>query len=432
VTSRSGEPVPSTLTWLAHSESERRQTQEVIRLLEEPGTVDEMGLGRIRDALADLMFPGTSTLHTRARYFLLIPWAYRELERQSPLSDPTQRARYLEVRTIEALRAQRELSEGSLVDSVPVDDEGIIGDQAGAALVQLPSQAYWNGLLLWGIRLKPGSRSLCHRMLSRFDLRRALVDEDGEPLPGGLGSWWDPHMPDPPPGWRRCASLALSRVEAEYLHERVTTRLASSTLAELLEVGLPDGIDSIWELDLHTRERLSGTSRELIDHADRFSLLMHGAALLYNILLAEEAGREERLEQHRAAFEEWTAQLTARIGELGIWHGDIERFWTVVARGNQRVPSALERGFVESWIELARAAPQPTLADSDRARALIADRERRLKRAHARLGNPSALENWGGSSGASRLNFRWPYAAGVLRDIRVGLGRAPVEAEQDA
>jgi hypothetical protein len=424
--------VPSTLTWLAHSESERRQTQEVIRLLEEPGTVDEMGLGRIRDALADLMFPGTSTLHTRARYFLLIPWAYRELERQSPLSDPAQRARYLEVRTIEALRAQRELPDGSLVEGVPADDEGIIGDQAGATLVQLPSQAYWNGLLLWGVRVKPGSRSLCHRMLSRFDLRRALVDEDGEPLPGGLGSWWDPHMPDPPPGWRRCASLALSREEAEYLHERVTTRLANSMLAELLELGVPDDIDWIWELEPQARGRLASASRELIDHADRFSLIMHGAALLYNILLSEEAGREERLEEHRASFERWAAQVTARAAELRAWRDDVDRFWAVVAGGNPRVPSIAERAFVENWSELALAQPQPSLARSQDARALIADRERRLKRAHARLGNPSALENWGGSSGASRLNFRWPYAVRLLRDIRVGLGRASAEAGADA
>lgn len=40
---------------------------EVIDLFREHDTRDELGLGVICDALADLLFPGTSTLQTRAR-----------------------------------------------------------------------------------------------------------------------------------------------------------------------------------------------------------------------------------------------------------------------------------------------------------------------------------------------------------------------------
>ncbi len=54
---------------------------QVIDLFREKGTLDELGIGAIRDALSDLLFPGTSTIQTRPRYFLLVPWAFLRLER---------------------------------------------------------------------------------------------------------------------------------------------------------------------------------------------------------------------------------------------------------------------------------------------------------------------------------------------------------------
>ena len=41
---------------------------------------DELGLGVIRDAFVDRLFPGTSTIRTRARYFLFVPWLFRMLK----------------------------------------------------------------------------------------------------------------------------------------------------------------------------------------------------------------------------------------------------------------------------------------------------------------------------------------------------------------
>jgi len=47
--------------------------QNVLALLKEPGTLDELGIGQVRDAFADVLFPGFSTIQTHARYFLAIP-----------------------------------------------------------------------------------------------------------------------------------------------------------------------------------------------------------------------------------------------------------------------------------------------------------------------------------------------------------------------
>ena len=61
----------STFAWLDHSEEQRRQILDVLDLFREKGTIDELGLGTIRDAFADMLFPGTSAPQTKARYFLL-------------------------------------------------------------------------------------------------------------------------------------------------------------------------------------------------------------------------------------------------------------------------------------------------------------------------------------------------------------------------
>jgi len=78
--------MPSSFAWLDHSESDRRKALDVVDLFREQGTRDELGIGTVRDALADSLFPGISTIQTRAKYFLFIPWIYRALEENKTMS----------------------------------------------------------------------------------------------------------------------------------------------------------------------------------------------------------------------------------------------------------------------------------------------------------------------------------------------------------
>lgn len=59
----------SFIAWMDYSEADRRQALDVIDLFSQSEARDKLGLGTIRDA----MFPGTSTIQTRAKYFLFIP-----------------------------------------------------------------------------------------------------------------------------------------------------------------------------------------------------------------------------------------------------------------------------------------------------------------------------------------------------------------------
>ena len=62
------------LGWIDFSKDERDKDLSVIHKLDEQSAVDELGIGAIRDAFADYFFPGTSTVQTRAKYFLVVPY----------------------------------------------------------------------------------------------------------------------------------------------------------------------------------------------------------------------------------------------------------------------------------------------------------------------------------------------------------------------
>ena len=180
--------MPSTFTWLDNSESDRRRALEVIDLFAQPGTLDELGIGTIRDALADQMFPGTSTIQTRARYFLFIPWIYLDLERRRVPS-----AKISELARQEEIRLARSLAENE------ADASGVIGKEAGRHLKRLPSAIYWSGLQRWGLRQSRASQDSYHRSLDRLYAdrrawREAGHDREGQSAPPGI---WHPHIPDP-------------------------------------------------------------------------------------------------------------------------------------------------------------------------------------------------------------------------------------------
>ncbi len=57
----------SAFVWLDYSERERRKMLDVVDLFGEHDTRDELGIGSVRDAFADMLFPGTGTIMTRVR-----------------------------------------------------------------------------------------------------------------------------------------------------------------------------------------------------------------------------------------------------------------------------------------------------------------------------------------------------------------------------
>jgi hypothetical protein len=396
----------STFTWLDFSERERRKALDVIDQFRDEDTRDELGFGTVRDALADLLFPGISTIQTRARYFLFIPWIYKGLEgRRIGYPDIRQRSRRAEVALIDALANSGE-------------ELGVIGFLSRGRLQRLPSNVYWSGLRTWGILLFDRSQEEYHRWLNRYYARldEAVHPDDGETLsPDGSGNW-HPYLPGPPDDFPASANFNLTWEEADYLTDRIRQMVPSSLLAYFVERGVSsEDAEFPW---LHPGySGLPPRLREWLDQSQHFSEIMHGAVLVYNMLLAESrAETAELAEEYRGRLVEWWQDsLVVRLSPLT---ADRDRFWNVVHADEGHLIPLRTRTFVDQWYQLVlSAADVSALVDGRSARTLVRERERSIKGARARIGNEKMLAGWRGHSGDRRLSYRWRQAANIIDDI---------------
>ena len=127
------------IAWLDASREDQRRMREIVNLFTQSESRDELGIGQVRDTFSDALFPGISTLHTRARYLLFVPWCFTDAAAQGGT----------------AARAERRAAEneraliGGLRELGATD--GLIGRVAGVAVKTLPSALYWGALRQYGI-----------------------------------------------------------------------------------------------------------------------------------------------------------------------------------------------------------------------------------------------------------------------------------------
>lgn len=407
----------STFAWLDHDESERRKMLEVVNLFREKGTLDELGFGTIRDTFADHFFPGTSTIQTRVRYFLFIPWVYLKLEQERVTSAQVDE---------QARRWQAQLAR-SLTAGGEADGTGVIGREAGERLQRPPSVVYWSGLWRWGIRTFSGSLAQYHLIFDQLaqESRRGLRSDDteGELVEVSRRNWHG-SLPDAPADLFDKSSFRLGREEAQYLQERILTSVPGTFLAHIVQGRrLPERVDAPWlypDLDRLPRE-LQAT----VEHARRFSMLAQGAQLIYNLMMAEMAvesgirADSELVDRYRDRLGGWIDSLRSELPVFRAWNRG--EFWALVRQLNPSLRHATYR-FAESWMTFALEEPAGVAVRRD-VRSLIADREWRLKGGLARLRSRRALERWNGESGIGQLTFRWNEGRRVAADIIDGLTR---------
>jgi hypothetical protein len=361
-----------------------------------------------------MLFPGTSTIMTRARYFLLVPWAYQRLEKSRVRSaEIAARARQAELNLVEPIERSD-------------DNDGNIGKVAKNTLKRLPSSVYWQGLSVWGIRSIRGAQVQYHRsldgyyaQLTRHGGRAAERDLEHDDL---ITPNWHAGLVPPPEDFPKECSLRLTRIEGEYLAERIrlSPACSGSLLAELVAQKRCN-TDAAFAWEHPHCAALPARLRELLDHAQNFSEVMHGAPLLYNLILGEQTRRDESVAKYRRDLGGWALLVSERSHALAKW--DRERFWELVRSANPRI-TVPTRQFINSWWDLTLAGDAARLCDSPAARLLISERERQLKKTLARISNPRnprPQELWTGESGTAQLEFRWLISQRLLHDIFDGL-----------
>ena len=398
----------STLGWLDSSEQERRTVLELVSAMNEPGTLDELGIGTIRDTIADALFPGISTVQTRARYFLFIPWIMEMAEYGSP--------RYTEDNS---RRLQLQLCD-ALVRAHGTEP-GVIGRQAGAALQIWPLSIYWWGLVNWGICRYPGSTD------SYFEDRRrppAWQMVDGaleDPIEGRRDEATDrPHdswasMPEPPPGFPKVATFVLTPDESRYLRDQVVLTHPQSYLAHILQFGtVCDFVTADYPWDHPVAEAVPESLGARLLDARLFSLVHRGATLLYNLMLAQALEHEVGIERYSSGLASWSEAIGSAEPDLRRW--DRVGMWTRLLDENPRLRPRT-RDFVDRWFTLASSPEGTPIWESQEARRLIRDREHALKGGRARLTYAEARDRRRGYPASGRLEFRWTQVQRITSDI---------------
>ena len=397
----------ATLTWLDLTASDRDKMRRVLDLFNEQGTLDEMGLGSLRDAISDALFPGTSYLQTRLRYVLFVPWIYQRLE--SRLRGDTgvaEAARQAEIGLIGPL----EQSSGG---------DGIIGVRARTSLVRLPSSVYWSALTTWGIFQHQQSQGWYHSNFAALIRGDSVARADDPGVVWNRQPNWHPRLPGPPVYFPAEASFALTREEADFLRGRMEERCSGTLLAWLACHGSDTPADNVWD-DPDALRAPNGV-RSTVELARRFSLHVEGMPLLYNLLVAERRSDElgthdnDTIDKYRAELAEWM------VREANECRYQPDILWQLLPRRGVRL-RASQRLFVERWTQRIAELEPGAVASDGALRWLIHNRELHLKGARARLANANRLLDWQPGVGVGRMDFRWVRVRRLLIDLHRGIG----------
>ena len=202
----------SSIGWLDLDAAASERVATLLRSLEEPGTLDVLGLGSIRDAFSDMLSPGTSTVQTRLRYFIFLPWIFKRLEDQDlSAAEFARKLRDAEAQLIDRLRP---LGSG----------QGVIGSVAGRDLRRMPSDIYWGSMEAWGIRRL--NLSLAEYAQQAATNGRILPerDDDGNATKARVSMW--ANLPPAPRGF---PSSKIDPSERQDRPERATRSTSGSS-----------------------------------------------------------------------------------------------------------------------------------------------------------------------------------------------------------
>ena len=403
--------MPSMIAWLDASREDQRRMREIVNLFTQSESRDELGIGQVRDAFSDSLFPGTSTLHTRARYLLFVPWCYLAAEAQG----------------VSGARLERRVSDNeraligglkALALTQPGADDGLIGRVAGVAVKTLPSALYWGALRQYRILR-------VEEPLDAFGLQAAFDPEQDELAERAISAW-SPTLPAIPAGFPRHpeTGFELTREEALWLQERMLGGTEDTLLNHLVTKGnRPEAKSSApWNdpICLAAKPEV----RPVLEHARLLSLALYGASSLYNLLIAElyEKAKHTRVEDpidtFRGRLHEWVQECHGQTNALAAW--ERRDFWQHVLAVNPLVRPQT-RAFLTAWFERVCTLDIDNAADDRALRKLVADRERRQKGNQSRLTNPRLLASWSGEAGTRRLTYRWDQVNRVVQDLHDGL-----------
>lgn len=276
------------LGWIDFSKGERDKVLGVLDSLTESGTLDELGIAPIRDGFADLFFPGTSTLHTHAKYYLLVPYACKDLERSVTLNYNTAYSRLYEI----------ERSTAEILHKSNPHELGIIGGgyvNRREWIKRPPSTLYWAGLRRYGIfngslSLSEYLKAICALKSDKDTLKKLGNKNDADDCDdkdaGAVQSVRFFSVPSYNQDWKKYLSIQLTKKEAEYLKGKIEQASPDSLLVYLLrsnneDIFKCDSFEALTSLIDDHKLKVD------CDMAVDFSKFLYVLRVIYNIVVSQ-------------------------------------------------------------------------------------------------------------------------------------------------
>ena len=405
------------LGWVDFSKADREKVLDVLNLLQEPGAVDEIGIGLIRDAFANHFFPGTSTVQTRAKYFLIVPYILQEAVSGKY---GNQVNTILQKIDEEERNCGRLLYQKCIDNGIPPVGGGIIGARVLPKnwVARKPSNIYWNGIRTYHIfeqenmtipdmvrlsvlvRAQEKPEKLGNR---RDDVKEGEKD-DKDAGRGDAVRFFDlPLMENI--DWRSRLNIALTENEAAFLRSKIEKSVPDSLLAYILKNNIELSKYNRFEmLYADIKDDVTEEMARSMKLACDFNRLVYTARVRYNMILSKGLNKD--------VVSEWE-QIENNIS----WYinVDLEAVLNFLNRPDFRLrrflftlQSALKTGDIEKTDEI------------------IISREIELKsRARAKLCHVEDYDpnNW---VGGRYLDYRFNSAKRIITDIYEGEGDAHV------
>lgn len=401
----------------------------ILSALQAPGAVDEIGVGIVRDAFADKLFPGTSTLLTKARYFFFVPYILKTMEECRDSSRQNAKKLRNDFNDLEKRCAQ------GLLACVEAN-EGIIGRvslQSQKWVTRGPGEIYWASLRTLGF-MRPKAPEGMHAYFAWLSDERmrakpikieqtddglsddAVASESVWNVPRLAFEEWKRNWGD----WKNKASIELTETEAAFFAKQIVRTQPNSLYALLISdeqlraIALSsnesaendDSIMGQYGSAFHRfmisggYQRIAECNQDLARScslADGFSEFVLGCRIAYNMQIA---GLEKYAQSAWQVYEPDAVRF-AKALDLDVISEDLDL--------------RKHAGYASLKAFLNDARDRMLSSDLDGLKTVVADRERKIKGTRAKIGrNDIGDIAW---RGGMRLPYRFNNAINIVREI---------------
>ena len=404
----------ASIGWIDFSTNDRNRVGSVLDLLHPEGMVDELGMGTIRDALANQLFPGISTIQTKAKYFFIIPYILLDYQALKPSHRRNKSPlKYLEDNEYDImwyLAKKYDYEEGS----------GVIGitKKPPNKIIRRPSAIYWNGLYTYqfihtnGLSADSFLRPATKHFLESLVSVQTGDDSAGDDADAEYENMFRIRVPTLLK-WRNNLTLDLSKEEAEFFQDRIVSISKSKLIAELLQN------DKLWKVFTKAENfvqfaktalslSLPSNLEAMLILAHDFSELMYGAHLAYNCQLQKTVFNNDLFKDQ---WDAWLSSLPNNMLNYAQFNPEVLFRYATTTR-------TTTAQFVRTWWQQAQNA----FPGSNRKNDLIEQQEAMVKGPKARLRWKKTEDvrenNW---HGLKHFDYRLYQGRTILDDIRKGL-----------